>query len=125
MIGISARNGIMLVSHYRHLEQVEGIPFGRDLVDPWLGGALGPYPHDRSGYGPGARADRAGWNRAGYEIEHPLAVVILGGLVTSTLLNLFIVPALYFGGSHARRIRDSRRMTAPLLCGTRAPAMAG
>ena len=36
-----------------------------------------------------------GGSRAGYEIEHPLAVVILGGLVTSTLLNLFIVPALY------------------------------
>jgi len=36
-----------------------------------------------------------GGARAGYEIEHPLAVVILGGLVTSTLLNLFVVPALY------------------------------
>jgi Cu/Ag efflux pump CusA len=36
-----------------------------------------------------------GGTRAGYEIEHPLAVVILGGLTTSTLLNLFIVPALY------------------------------
>jgi len=36
-----------------------------------------------------------GGSRAGYEIEHPLAVVILGGLVTSTLLNLFIVPSLY------------------------------
>ena len=36
-----------------------------------------------------------GGTRAGYEIEHPLAVVILGGLCTSTLLNLFIVPALY------------------------------
>ncbi len=36
-----------------------------------------------------------GGTRAGYEIEHPLAVVILGGLFTSTLLNLFIVPALH------------------------------
>ena len=36
-----------------------------------------------------------GGDRAGYEIEHPLAVVILGGLVTSSLLNLFVVPALY------------------------------
>lgn len=36
-----------------------------------------------------------GGTRAGYEIEHPLAVVILGGLVTSTVLNLFVVPALY------------------------------
>jgi len=34
-------------------------------------------------------------NLPGHEIEHPLAVVILGGLVTSTLLNLFVVPSLY------------------------------
>src|SRR5207244_6849253 len=32
VLGIAARNGIMLVSHYRHLEQVEGVPFGRDLI---------------------------------------------------------------------------------------------
>lgn len=36
-----------------------------------------------------------GGDRAGQEIEHPLAVVILGGLVTSTVLNLFLLPALY------------------------------
>jgi len=40
----------------------------------------------------------------GHEIEHPMAIVILGGLVTSTLLNLFVVPALYlrFGKQHGR-----------------------
>ena len=36
-----------------------------------------------------------GGDRAGYEIEHPLAVVIVGGLVTSTILNLFLLPPLY------------------------------
>jgi Cu/Ag efflux pump CusA len=41
-------------------------------------------------------------SRAGYEIEHPLAVVILGGLVTSTLLNLFVVPSLYL--KHGRQV---------------------
>jgi Cu/Ag efflux pump CusA len=42
-------------------------------------------------------------NRAGHEIEHPLAIVIVGGLVTSTLLNLFVLPSLYlrFGRSRA------------------------
>ena len=52
----------------------------------------------------------------GHEIEHPMAVVILGGLVTSTLLNLFVLPSLYlrFGKSrryhaHARRARHRRR----------------
>jgi len=44
-------------------------------------------------------------NKRGHEIEYPLAVVILGGLVTSTLLNLFVVPPLYlaFGRDAARR----------------------
>ncbi len=37
----------------------------------------------------------AGGDRPGHEIEHPMAVVIVGGLVTSTLLNLFLLPALY------------------------------
>ena len=48
----------------------------------------------------------------GHEIEHPLAVVVLGGLVTSTLLNLFVVPALYlrYGkGSAARLLGNGRR----------------
>jgi Cu/Ag efflux pump CusA len=43
--------------------------------------------------------------RPGHEIEHPLAVVILGGLVTSTLLNLFIVPSLYLRFAHSRSYR--------------------
>ena len=50
-----------------------------------------------------------GGTRAGYEIEHPLAVVILGGLVTSTLLNLFVVPALYL-----RLARTERKPIAGL-----------
>jgi Cu/Ag efflux pump CusA len=44
-------------------------------------------------------------NRPGHEIEHPLAVVVVGGLVTSTLLNLFVLPSLYlrFGKGWRRR----------------------
>ena len=45
----------------------------------------------------------------GYEIEHPMAVVILGGLVTATILNLFVIPALYlrFGRKYAERLKVS------------------
>ena len=42
----------------------------------------------------------------GHEIEHPMAVVILGGLVTSTLLNLFLVPSLYLRFGRSRRARS-------------------
>jgi Cu/Ag efflux pump CusA len=44
-----------------------------------------------------------GGNKPGHEIEHPLAVVILGGLVTSTILNLFLMPALYLRFGKSRR----------------------
>jgi Cu/Ag efflux pump CusA len=50
-----------------------------------------------------------GGTRAGYEIEHPLAVVILGGLFTSTLLNLFIVPALYLKYGRSALTKWKRR----------------
>ena len=95
VIGISARNGIMLVSHYRHLELSEGLPFGRELVVRGAEERLAPILMTALATGLALVPIVVGGSRAGYEIEHPLAVVILGGLVTSTLLNLFIVPALY------------------------------
>ena len=58
VLGIAARNGIMLVSHYRHLEDVEGMPFGPELVDARRRGAAGADPDDRAGDRAGAGADR-------------------------------------------------------------------
>ena len=49
-------------------------------------------------------------NKPGHEIEHPMAVVILGGLVTSTVLNLFLMPSLYLAFGHSRRRDDDERM---------------
>ena len=95
VIGISARNGIMLISHYRHLELHEGMTFGRDLILRGSEERLAPILMTALATGLALVPIVVGGTRAGYEIEHPLAVVILGGLLTSTLLNLFIVPALY------------------------------
>jgi CzcA family heavy metal efflux pump len=95
VVGIAARNGIMLVSHYRHLEVHEGMSFGRELVIRGAEERLAPILMTALATGLALVPIVLGGSRAGYEIEHPLAVVILGGLVTSTLLNLFIVPALY------------------------------
>jgi Cu/Ag efflux pump CusA len=95
VIGIAARNGIMLVSHYRHLEQEEGMPFGRELVMRGAEERLAPILMTALATALALVPIVLGGTRAGYEIEHPLAVVILGGLVTSTVLNLFVVPALY------------------------------
>jgi Cu/Ag efflux pump CusA len=103
VIGIAARNGIMMVSHFRHLEREEGVPFGRDLVIRGALERLAPILMTALATGLALLPIAFGGNRAGQEIEHPLAVVILGGLVTSTILNLFLLPPLYLRFRTARR----------------------
>src|SRR5262249_40428000 len=84
----------MLVSHYRHLEEEEGEPFGLDLVLRGSEERLAPILMTALATGLALVPLALAGNKAGHEIEHPMAVVILGGLVTSTVLNLFLMPAL-------------------------------
>lgn len=95
VIGIAARNGIMLVSHFRHLEREEGVPFGRELVVRGARERLGPILMTALATGLALVPVVIGGHAAGHEIEHPMAVVILGGLVSSTILTLLVTPALY------------------------------
>jgi CzcA family heavy metal efflux pump len=93
LFGIASRNGIMLVTHYRHLKVEEGMPFEEAIVKgssdrliPILmtaaTAALGLFP-------------LVVGEATGKEIERPLAIVILGGLFTSTFLNMIVVPTLF------------------------------
>jgi Cu/Ag efflux pump CusA len=95
VLGIAARNGIMLISHYRHLEDVEGEAFGPDLVRRGSEERLAPILMTALATGLALLPLVLGGQKPGQEVEYPLAVVILGGLITSTLLNLFLLPALY------------------------------
>jgi Cu/Ag efflux pump CusA len=95
VFGIAARNGIMLISHYQHLEQHEGEPFGPALVLRGARERVAPILMTASAAALALVPLVVAGSIPGNEIEHPMAVVILGGLVTSTLLNLFIVPSLY------------------------------
>lgn len=95
VLGIAARNGIMLVSHYRHLENVEGENFGLPLIMRGAEERLAPILMTALCAGLGLLPLVIAGNQPGYEIEHPLAVVILGGLITSTMMNLLLLPALY------------------------------
>ena len=101
VLGIAARNGIMLLSHYRHLEQSEGESFGVPLVLRGAEERLAPILMTASCAALALLPLVIRGNIPGHEIEYPMAVVILGGLVTSTALNLFVMPALYarFGRS--------------------------
>jgi Cu/Ag efflux pump CusA len=95
VLGIAARNGIMMVSHFRHLEIVEGEPFGIALVMRGAEERLSPILMTALATGLALVPLVIAGNRPGHEIEYPLAVVIIGGLFTSTLLNLFLLPPLY------------------------------
>jgi Cu/Ag efflux pump CusA len=95
VLGIAARNGIMLISHFQHLERAEGETFGVELVLRGAQERLGPILMTALATGLALVPLVAAGSIPGHEIEHPMAVVILGGLVTSTLLNLFLLPSLY------------------------------
>ncbi len=95
VLGIAARNGILLVSHYRHLEQEEAEAFGLALVLRGSEERLVPILMTAACAAFALLPLVLKGNVPGNEIERPMALVILGGLVTSTVLNLFLLPALY------------------------------
>src|SRR5215468_4634572 len=112
VFGIAARNGILLINHCQHLEEREGMEFGPALVLRGARERLSPILMTSLATGLALVPLVVLGSRPGHEIEHPLAVVILGGLVTSTLLNLFIVPSLYLRFGHRRRAAP-RPLTRP------------
>jgi CzcA family heavy metal efflux pump len=95
VLGISARNGIMLLSHYKHLEEEEGEPFGPNLILRGAEERLTPILMTASCAALALLPLVVRGDAPGHEIEHPMALVILGGLVSSTLLNLLLMPTLY------------------------------
>jgi len=101
VFGIAARNGIMMINHFQHLEEHEGETFGPVLVMRGARERLAPILMTAITTGLALVPLVIAGDIPGQEIELPMAIVILGGLVTSTLLNLFIVPSLYlrFGSS--------------------------
>ena len=103
VLGIAARNGIMMINHFQHLERYENEVFGIDLVLRGARERLRPILMTTGATAFAIMPLAIYGNVPGQEIEYPMAVVILGGLVTSTLLNLFVVPALYlrFGAGTA------------------------
>lgn len=114
ILGLSARNGIMLIEHYRHLEQAEGEPFGRGLIMRGASERLSPILMTTLSTAFALAPLIVPGSIPGHEVEHPMAVAILGGLVTSTLLSLFVIPLLYLRfGSGANRSLDPQPAMVP------------
>ena len=108
VMGIAARNGILLINHCQHLEKYEGMTFGPALVLRGAAERLSPILMTTLATALALVPLVVMGNIPGHEIEHPMAVVILGGLVTSTLVNLFIVPSLYLRFAKRRPARERR-----------------
>lgn len=94
LFGIATRNGILLVSHYKHLKEE-----GRSLYDTIIQGSkdrLSPILMTALTAGLALIPLAIAGDLPGNEIQSPMAKVILGGLISSTILNLFIIPIVYF-----------------------------
>jgi Cu/Ag efflux pump CusA len=99
LFGLAARAGVVLIRRFQDLER-EGESFGPELVERGARERLTPILTSAAGIAVVMLPFVIAGARPGLEVVHPMAVVILGGLVTSTLLVLFVLPALYlrFGG---------------------------
>ena len=103
VFGIAARNGILMISHFERLEREEGVPFGPGLVIQGAKERLAPIMMTALATGLALVPLVWAGSIPGHEIEHPMAIVILGGLVTATLVNLFVLPSLYLAFGKSRR----------------------
>ena len=99
LLGITLRNSILMIAHYEHLVEVEGMTWGLDAAIRGAGDRLTPILMTSIVTGLGVLPLAIGAGDAGREIEGPMAIVILGGLLTSMALNLLVLPilALRFG----------------------------
>ncbi|HEX5884444.1 MAG TPA: efflux RND transporter permease subunit, partial [Pyrinomonadaceae bacterium] len=109
LFGIATRNGIMLISHYSHLMTEEGVSFRGAIVQGSME-RLSPILMTALVTGVGLIPLALGVGDPGKEIQQPMAVVILGGIFTSTFLNMIVIPALYLKYSRAEGYARSREM---------------
>jgi CzcA family heavy metal efflux pump len=103
LFGIATRNGIMLVSHIQHLMQSEGVTNFRDAVERGAHERLVPILMTAMAAGLALIPLAMRGGESGSEIQTPMAIVILCGLTSSTLLNMFVVPTLYLKYGDAGR----------------------
>lgn len=108
VLGVAARNAIMLISHYRHLQKEEGEEFSVSMISRGALERLTPILMTAAAAALALLPIIIGGNKPGHEIEYPMAIVIVGGLITSAILNLFLLPFIYWKfGKNRKKISTS------------------
>jgi CzcA family heavy metal efflux pump len=103
--GIAARNGIMMLSHYLHLMRHEGEGFTRQMVERGTLERMVPVLMTALSAGIALLPFVLAANEPGKEILHPVAVVIVGGIISSTLLDFLITPLIFFKFAKSAALR--------------------
>ena len=117
LFGIATRNGILLVSHYRQLLG-EGVPF-REAVERGSLERISPILMTALTAGLALIPLALGGGEPGNELQTPMAIVILGGLLTATALNMLVLPALYWMfGSRTVEVREEAAFRPALVTAT-------
>ena len=108
LAGVACRNGLLLISHYYHLMEEEGVA-KKDAVVRGAQERLVPILMTAMSSALALVPLVLARGEIGSELQHPIAVVILGGLVSSTFLNLFVVPIGFdlFGGGPRKKRDDT------------------
>ncbi len=102
VLGVAARNGILLIKRYQHLERREDVPLSSALVLQGARERLVPTLMTAGVTAAVFAPFAVLGSRAGYEILHPMAIVVLGGLASATLVTVLVLPVLYLNFASVR-----------------------
>src|SRR5437867_1914192 len=118
LCGVASRNGVLMISHYMHLMAQEGTSFGREMVVRGSQERVAPVLMTALTAGLGLIPLVLASGQPGKEILYPVALVVLGGLFTSTILDFFVTPTvfLHFGKKPSAKLvaRHNRAAEDPL-----------